>query len=63
MEGGVQAKNLSHSQKAVFLDRDGTINKYVDFLRNINEFELLSSVAEAIKRINTSDYLSIVVTN
>lgn len=54
---------MSHLQKAVFLDRDGTINKYVGFLRSINEFELLSGVAEAIKRINASGYLAIVVTN
>lgn len=62
-EGVVQAKNLTHLQKAVFLDRDGTINKYVGFLRNIDDFELLPGVAEAIKRINASGYLAIVVTN
>lgn len=61
--GRVKAKNLKQKQKAVFLDRDGTINKYVGFLRNINEFELLPGVAEAIKKINESGYLAIVVTN
>ena len=49
--------------KAVFLDRDGTINKYVGFLRNIDEFELLPGVAEAIKAINSTGFLVIVVTN
>lgn len=57
------AKNLSNKQKAVFLDQDGTINKYVGFLRNINDFELIDGVAEAIKNINASGYLAIVVTN
>ena len=61
--GIVQSKNLKNKQKAVFLDRDGTINKYVGFLRNINQFELIEGVAEAIKRINASGYLCIVVTN
>ena len=61
--GRVQAKNLKHKQKAVFLDRDGTINKYVGFLRDIDEFELLPGVSEAIKSINDSGYLAIVVTN
>ena len=61
--GTVAAKNLSHKQKAVFLDRDGTINKYVGFLRNIDEFELIPGVAEAIRKINNSGYLAIVVTN
>lgn len=62
-DGIVQSKNLKNKQKAVFMDRDGTINKYVGFLRNINEFELLPGVADAIKRINESGYLAIVVTN
>ena len=61
--GRVQAKNLKQKQKAVFLDRDGTINKYVGFLRNVKDFELLPGVPDAIKRINASGYLAIVVTN
>lgn len=61
--GVVQAKNLANKQKAIFLDRDGTINKYVGFLRNIDDFELIEGVAEAIKLINQSGCLAIVVTN
>ena len=61
--GVVQAKNLTNKQKAIFLDRDGTINKYVGFLRNIDDFELIEGAAEAIKLINQSGYLAIVVTN
>ena len=61
--GVVLAKNLHNKQKAIFLDRDGTINKYVGFLRNIDDFELIEGVSEAIKRINQSGYLAIVVTN
>lgn len=61
--GRVSGKNLQNKQKAVFLDRDGTINKYVGFLRDIDEFELLDGAADAIKRINASGYLAIVVTN
>ena len=37
--GIVQGKNLRRRQKAIFLDRDGTINKYVGFLRNIDDFD------------------------
>lgn len=62
-QGIISAKNLKNKQKAIFLDRDGTINKYVGFLRDINDFELIDGVAEAIKMINTSGYLAIVVTN
>ena len=61
--GIVAGKNLQRKQKAIFLDRDGTINKYVGFLRDIDDFELLDGVSNAIKRINSSGYLAIVVTN
>ncbi len=61
--GRVKAKNLMNKQKAIFLDRDGTINRYVGFLRDIDEFELLPGVAEAIRMINNSGYLAIVATN
>lgn len=61
--GVVKAKNLSNKQKAIFLDRDGTINRYVGFLRKTEELELLPDAAEAIKLINTSGYLAVVVTN
>ena len=63
VNGTVQSKNLKNKQKAIFLDRDGTINKYVGFLRNIDEFELIPGLEEAIKKINESGYLAIVVTN
>lgn len=62
-DGKVKARNLHNKQKAVFLDRDGVINKYVGFLRNIDDFELLDGVSKAIRKINESGYLAIVVTN
>ena len=61
--GTVKAKNLANKQKAIFLDRDGTINKYVGFLRKIDQFDLIEGAAEAIKLINSSGYLAIVITN
>lgn len=61
--GRIQSKNLSNKQKAIFLDRDGTINKYVGFLRDTEKLELIDGVAEAIRKINASGYLCIVVTN
>ena len=61
--GVISAKNLANKQKAVFLDRDGTINIYKGFLRYVDDFELIPGIAEAIKKINASGYLCIVVTN
>lgn len=63
INGIVEEKNLKKKQKAIFLDRDGTINKYVGFLREVEQFELLDGVSEAIKKINQSGYLAVVVTN
>lgn len=62
-EGKVKSKNLQNSQKAIFLDRDGTLNNYVGFLTNIDDFVLSDGVVEAIKKINESGYLAIVITN
>lgn len=61
--GKIAAKNLHNQQKAVFLDRDGTINQYVGFLREIDDFLLLPGAAQAIRNINERGYLAIVVTN
>lgn len=61
--GKVHARNLKNRQKAIFLDRDGTINKYIGFLTKPEQFELIEGAAEAIRRINKSGYLAIVVTN
>jgi len=63
MSGKVAARNLKNKQRAVFLDRDGTINVYKGFLTNPDDFELIDGAAEAIKRINHSGYLTIVVSN
>lgn len=61
--GKVAAKNLKERQRAIFLDRDGTINRYVGFVRSIDNFELLEGAAEGIRKINESGYLAIVATN
>ncbi len=59
----VEARNLRKRQRAIFLDRDGTLNKYVGFLTDINDLELMDDAAEAVRRINASGYLAIVITN
>ncbi len=50
-------------RKAVFLDRDGTLNKEVGHLRHPDQLELMDGVAAAVKRLNQSGYVSIVATN
>jgi D,D-heptose 1,7-bisphosphate phosphatase len=61
--GKVNRRNLVHKQKAIFMDRDGVLNKEVDFLQRPEQLELIDGTAEAVKKINDSDYLGIVATN
>lgn len=61
--GRVHARNLLNKQRAVFFDRDGTINRYVGFLRSLDEFELIPETVEKIRWANSNGYLAIVVTN
>lgn len=49
--------------KAVFLDRDGVINKNVENLVSVKQFEILDHVPEAIRKLNELGFLVIVVTN
>lgn len=48
---------------AVFLDRDGTINKEIGLLHKIEDFELIRGSAAAIKKLNAAGIRAVVVTN
>ena len=61
--GTVAAKKLSKPQKCIFLDRDGTLNKYKGLVYKTEDMELEETAIEAVKLINGSPYLAIVVTN
>jgi D,D-heptose 1,7-bisphosphate phosphatase len=50
-------------KRAVFLDRDGVINKEKKFILNPEEFEFIEKSPEAIRIINNSCFLAFVVTN
>lgn len=64
LQGGkVQMKNLGRKQKAVFLDRDGTLNVHKGFITSAAQIELCEGVIDAVKRINESGYLAIIVSN
>ena len=61
--GFVDARHLSRPQRAIFLDRDGVINRHDGYVTKPGEFVLLPHVVDAIKLINRSQYLAIVITN
>jgi histidinol-phosphate phosphatase family protein len=52
-----------HLRSAVFLDRDGTINREIAHLSSPDHLELLPGSAAAIRRLNRSGKLAVVVTN
>jgi len=49
--------------KAVFLDRDGTIAMDVHYCRRPEDFELLPTVPEAISLLNENGFMVVVITN
>ncbi|MBS3909156.1 MAG: D-glycero-beta-D-manno-heptose 1,7-bisphosphate 7-phosphatase [Actinobacteria bacterium] len=49
--------------KAVFIDRDGTINEEVGHLREVSRFEFYPDSARAIRILNKAAYKVVVVTN
>lgn len=50
-------------RKAIFIDRDGVINKEMDNVVKLNDVSLIDQSAQAIKSINNSQYLAIVISN
>lgn len=63
LSGRIKRLNLKNKRRAIFLDRDGVINKEVDQLSDIGKLKVYPFAAEAIKKINESDFLAIVITN
>lgn len=63
ISGKVAKRNNKYRRKAIFLDRDGVISREVDLLSTPSQLELIPGAAEAIRLINRSGYLAIIVTN
>ncbi len=50
-------------KKAIFFDRDGTLNVEVGYLYRIEDFKWIDGAVDAIKFCNQNNFLAIVVTN
>jgi D,D-heptose 1,7-bisphosphate phosphatase len=61
--GVVQRGSLHTPQRAVFLDRDGTLIRDKDCLRTAEELELLPGVSEAVRELNHRGWRAVVITN
>ena len=64
LQAGLTARrNLRLPQRCIFLDRDGTINQYRGLICRDEDFEIEPCAVQAIRAINASGYLAVVVTN
>lgn len=51
------------TNRAIFLDRDGTLNEEAGFITDLDQFRLYDFAAEAVRMINDRAWRAIVVTN
>ena len=51
------------SIKTIFLDRDGVINKEINYLHKIEDFKFIDGVFEACHYLKSLDYKIIIITN
>jgi mannose-1-phosphate guanylyltransferase/phosphomannomutase len=63
VSGRVERRSYRNRQKAIFIDRDGVINREIDGVHRKEDMVLLPGVAQALARLNQSEWLTIVVTN
>ncbi len=61
--GVVQRSSLRSRQRAVFLDRDGTLVKEVNGLTHADQLELIPDAGAALRELNEHGWLTVLVTN
>jgi histidinol-phosphate phosphatase family protein len=61
--GVIARSSFATPQRAVFLDRDGTLVVDKDCLRSVDELELLPGTAEALHKLNHNGWRAVLVTN
>jgi histidinol-phosphate phosphatase family protein len=61
--GKVKNCKLSRPQKAIFYDRDGTLNELNGHIKNTEEFRVLPGTATAIKNMQDAQFRNFVITN
>jgi histidinol-phosphate phosphatase family protein len=61
--GKISSRNLKHMQRAIFLDRDGVLVEDEEYISTPDELIPYPFASSAIKKINQSNFLAIVITN
>ncbi len=57
------SENSPSGEKALFLDRDGVINKEINYLHRIEDFEFLDGIFDLCRTAFENNYRIVVVTN
>lgn len=58
-----RSRSASSGRPAVFLDRDGTLNRDVHYLRRLRDLRLLPGSAAAVRKLDQAGFAVVVVTN
>ena len=53
----------THSQKVLFLDRDGVINYDYGYVHRVDQFDFIPSIFDLCQRAQTKGYKIVIVTN
>jgi D,D-heptose 1,7-bisphosphate phosphatase len=61
--GAVRRASLDQPQRAVFIDRDGTINKEVGHISQPHDLHVFPFVGSALKRLNENEWRTVIITN
>ncbi len=56
-------KNKTEKNRAIFLDRDGTVSYEVGYVNHPSRYDIMPGSVDAIKKINQSEFLAVLVTN
>jgi histidinol-phosphate phosphatase family protein len=62
-QGVVRRASLTEKQKAVFIDRDGTLNVHRGFISKAVDLDLFPDAPDAVRRLNEDEYRVVVITN
>ncbi|NLP47385.1 MAG: HAD-IIIA family hydrolase [Clostridiales bacterium] len=61
--GRLAQRRLGVKKRAIFLDRDGTLNIHKGFIKRAEDLELLPGAGDAVAKINRAGYLTVLITN
>lgn len=59
----IEERKMAGKNKAIFLDRDGTLNIDYGYVHHIDDFQFIDGVIATLRKLKQQGYLLVVVTN